>query len=337
MAARAVIFGCHGTTLSADERDFFRAADPWGFILFGRNIAAPDQVLGLTRALRETVGRDVPVLIDQEGGRVARMRPPHWRQWAPALNECERLPDTPTRVRAMYLRYRIIADELRALGVDANCAPVLDLSRPETHPVLRNRCYGGGPGEVAEIGRAVADGLLAGGVLPIVKHMPGQGRALLDSHAALPVVTAGPGALCAEDFAPFRALADLPMAMTAHVIYAALDADRPATLSPVLNRIMRDEIGFTGLIMTDDLSMHALTGDFGDRARAAIAAGCDMILHCNGDPAEMAAVAEAAPELSGAAFHRADAALARRLIPSAGDPVQTVAEFVALAERVADA
>jgi beta-N-acetylhexosaminidase len=337
MAARAVIFGCRGTTLSAAERDFFRASDPWGFILFARNIENPGQVRDLTRALRDAVGRDAPILIDQEGGRVARMRMPHWREWVPALEECARLPDTQARVRAMHLRYRIIAEELRAVGIDANCAPVLDLARPETHAVLRNRCYGGAPGEVAEIGRAVADALLAHGVLPVLKHMPGQGRAPLDSHAALPVVAAAAHDLDVEDFVPFRALADLPMAMTAHVLFAALDPDRPATLSPVLHRVMREEIGFSGLLMTDDLSMHALSGDFGGRAQAAIGAGCDMILHCNGAPGEMAALAEATPALSGLALARADASLALRGAPNGEDPVRASAEFAALAKGSADA
>ena len=222
------------------------------------------------------------MLIDQEGGRVARLRAPDWREWAPALEECERLPDRVLRARAMYLRYRLIAGELRAAGIDVNCAPVLDVVRPETHAVIRNRCYGGDPGEVAAIGRAVAEGLLAGGVLPVMKHMPGQGRAALDSHLDLPEVTAGRAALAA-DFAPFRALADLPMAMTAHVVYAALDREAPATQSARMVRLIREEIGFGGLLMTDDLSMKALRGSFAERAQRALAAGCDMVLHCNGD------------------------------------------------------
>lgn len=337
MAARAVIFGCRGTTLSDAERAFYRAADPWGFILFARNIETPDQLRGLTAALRESVGREAPVLIDQEGGRVARMGPPNWRAWRPALDECDSLPDLAARVRAMELRSRIIAGELRAAGIDVNCAPVLDLAGPETHPVLRNRCYGRTPDEVAAIGRAVADGLLAGGVLPIVKHMPGQGLATRDSHEALPVVGADRAAL-EPGFAVFRALADLPMAMTAHVIYSALDPALPATLSPVVHQAMRREIGFDGLVMTDDLSMHALTGPFEARVADATRAGCDMILHCNGDAEEMAAVAGAAPLLAGRAMARAEAALARRGAPDdAADLDGLVAEFAALTRGVADA
>jgi beta-N-acetylhexosaminidase len=323
---RAVILGCAGPTLTAAERRFFAAADPWGFIVFARNVASPPQLRALTAELRAAVGRDAPVLIDQEGGRVARLRAPDWREWPPALDECARL-DPARRARAMHLRYRLIAAELRAVGIDVNCAPVLDLVRPETHPVIRNRCYGTDPAEVAAIGRAVADGLLAGGVLPVIKHMPGQGRAPLDSHTDLPAVAAPPDELAA-DFAPFRALADLPMAMTAHVVYAALDSN-PATQSPRLVRLIRDDIGFQGLLLTDDISMQALAGDVAERARRALAAGCDVILHCNGDPAEMATLAESIPPLAGPSLARADAALARRG-PAIDDPVALAAEYAAI-------
>ncbi|HRO12094.1 MAG TPA: glycoside hydrolase family 3 N-terminal domain-containing protein, partial [Amaricoccus sp.] len=278
MAARAAIFGCAGPELTPEEGRFFAEAAPWGFILFARNVESPAQLRRLTDALRDSVGRDAPVLVDQEGGRVARLRPPHWREWLPALEECARLP-AARRGRAMHLRYRLIAGELRAAGIDVDCAPVLDVARAETHAIIRNRCYGGDPGEVAAIGRAVAEGLLAGGVLPVIKHMPGQGRAPLDSHLELPLVEADRAAL-AEDFAPFRALADLPMAMTAHVVYAAIDPGAPATLSPVVVRLMREEIGFGGLLMTDDISMRALSGGLGERAARALAAGCDIVLHC---------------------------------------------------------
>ena len=331
MAARAVILGCGGTELGAQEHRFFAEAKPWGFILFGRNIAEPAQVRRLTADLRASVGRDAPVLIDQEGGRVARLRGPHWREWAPALDECRRLPGREVRVRAMYLRYRLIAGELRALGIDVNCAPVLDLMRAETHDVIRNRCYGDNPDEVATIGRAVADGILAGGVLPVMKHVPGHGRATMDSHLDLPVVTADRATLAA-DVAPFRALADLPMAMTAHVVYAALDAAAPATQSPGVVRLIREEIGFGGLLMTDDLSMRALKGSFAGRAERALAAGCDMLLHCNGHPAEMAEVAAVAPWLDGRAAERAAAALALRLGVAEDGPALDE-EFAALKGR----
>jgi beta-N-acetylhexosaminidase len=329
MAARAVIFGCLGPVLAPEERRFIVAADPWGFILFARNVEDPGQLARLTADLRDAVGRDAPVLIDQEGGRVARLRGPAWREWLPALDECRRQPDLARRVAAMRLRYRLIADELRAVGIDVDCAPVLDVMRAETHAIIRNRAYGDDAEEIAVIGRAVADGLLAGGVLPVMKHVPGHGRATLDSHLDLPRVVAGLEALAA-DFAPFRALADLPMAMTAHLVYEALDPDRPATQSPVVVRSIRDEIGFDGLLMTDDLSMRALAGDLGARAERALAAGCDVVLHCNGDPAEMAAVAEATPRLAGRASARADAALTRRVVPGAWDAAAAEAEFAAL-------
>jgi beta-N-acetylhexosaminidase len=327
--ARAVIFGCAGPELAAAERSFFAASDPWGFILFARNIRSPEQVRRLTGALRESVGRDAPVLVDQEGGRVARLRGPDWREWAPALEECARLPDRDQRGRAMYLRYRLIAGELRAVGIDVNCAPVLDLLRPETHAVLRSRCYGAEAAEVAAIGRAVADGLAAGGVLPVMKHLPGHGRSTVDSHLELPRVTAGRDELAA-DFAPFRALADLPMAMTAHVVYAALDPEAPATQSPAVVRLIRGELGFGGLLLTDDVSMQALRGALGERAQRALAAGCDVVLHCNGDPAEMAALAAAVPALSGSAVARAESALARRAPAAVADRGALEAEFAAL-------
>lgn len=330
MAARAVIFGVAGPELMPGERDFLAEAAPWGFILFGRNIESPGQLRRLTGALRESVGRDAPILIDQEGGRVARMRAPHWREWATAAEECARLPELSLRVRAMHLRSRLIAAELVSVGIDVNCAPVLDVVGAGTHGIILGRAYARDPAEVAAIGRGVAEGLLEGGVLPVVKHIPGHGRAGVDSHLALPVVEAPRAALESVDFAPFRALADLPMAMSAHVVYRALDPERPATLSPKVIGLIRDEIGFGGLLMTDDLSMRALSGPFDLRARDALAAGCDVVLHCNGDPGEMAAIAGAVPELAGLAAVRADAALAlRRADP--GDVGAAAAEFAALA------
>jgi beta-N-acetylhexosaminidase len=328
MATRAVIFGCAGTVLQEEERRFFAAAEPWGFILFARNVASPAQLRRLTAELRASVGRDAPILIDQEGGRVARMRAPAWREWPPALDACRALPTTELRARAMRLRYRLIAAELRDAGIDVDCAPVLDLARPETNAVILNRCYGDAPDEVAAIGRAVADGLLDGGVLPVMKHMPGQGRAAIDSHLDLPRVTASRAELAA-DLAPFRVLADLPMAMTAHVVYTALDPDLPATQSPAVIGLVRREIGFDGLILTDDISMQALRGGLDARAAAAVAAGCDIVLHCNGKAEEMAAVAAAAPALAGASLARAARALALRR-EVASDTVALDAELAAI-------
>jgi len=332
MPARAVIVGCGGTALTPAERHLFATFEPWGFILFARNVESPEQVSRLTAALRDSVGRDAPVLVDQEGGRVARLRAPAWRDWLPALEECARLPSRALRVRAMQLRYRLIAGELAALGIDVNCAPVLDRALDATHPVLRNRCYDSDPEAIAAIGRAVAEGLLAGGVLPVIKHMPGQGRAPLDSHADLPVVAADRAALAA-DFTPFRALADLPMAMTAHVVYSAIDPAVPATLSPALVRLMREEIGFDGLLLSDDLSMKALRGPIDERAERALAAGVDVVLHCNGDPAEMEALAAVVPALAGVAARRAETALALRGAEAPADPEAIAAEFAALGGR----
>lgn len=312
----ACILGCAGTRLAEDERRFFTDADPWGFILFARNVETPDQLRALTEDLRACLGRDAPILVDQEGGRVQRLGPPHWRDWLPPLDHATRASDPE---RALWIRSRLMADELRAVGIDVNCAPTADVARPDTHPFLRNRCLGTDADTVARNARAVADGLTAGGVLPVMKHMPGHGRALADSHKDLPVVTADADALH-QDFAPFAALAalaDLPMGMTAHIVFRAL-SDRPATQDPAMIALIRDRIGFDGLLMTDDLSMEALSGSIGDRTAASIAAGVDMALHCNGDMAEMRDCASHCGLLEGAALARADAALARRHAP---DPV----------------
>ena len=306
----AAIFGCEGLALSPDERAFFRDCDPFGFILFARNIENPDQLVRLTSQLRDAVGRDAPILIDQEGGRVQRMRAPHWRDWSPPLDAAH--AEGADAARVLGLRARIIAEELRAVGIDANCAPVADIAGTETHPFLRNRCYGETAAQVSERARSVADAHLAAGVLPVIKHLPGHGRATADTHHNLPTVTANPADLAAHDFAPFRALADLPMAMTAHIIFAAYDPDRPATQSPEMIRVIREEIGFQGLLMTDDLNMQALSGDLGQRTRASMVAGCDIALHCKGDMAEMLQVAAEAGDLTPAARMRADAALALR-------------------------
>ncbi len=306
----AAIFGCLATALDPGEAAFFRAADPLGFILFARNIETPDQLRRLTADLRAAVGRDAPVFVDQEGGRVQRLRAPHWREWDPPLTVVERHGDRAAAV--LSLRYRIIAAELRAVGIDANCAPCLDLARAGTHAFLRNRCLGSDPGPVAALGRAVAEAHLAGGVLPVIKHIPGHGRALTDSHHALPHTDAEPAELRATDFAAFRALADLPVAMTGHIVFDRIAPGEPATTSPAILRLIRQEIGFQGLLITDDLSMQALSGDLGTRAAAARAAGCDIALHCSGNRAEMEAVASAAGPLDPAGTERAIRALSMR-------------------------
>lgn len=330
----AAIFGCEGLALTAEERAFFRDTDPFGFILFARNIDTPDQVERLTRSLRDTVGRDAPILIDQEGGRVQRMRAPHWRNWTPPLDAATLAG--PQADRVLALRARIIAEELRAVGIDANCAPVADIAGPETHPFLRNRCYGETAAQVSNRARAVADAHLSAGVLPVVKHLPGHGRATADTHLHLPTVTASRDELAALDFAPFKALNDLPMAMTAHIIFAAYDTDRPATQSPEMIRVIRQEIGFQGLLMTDDLNMQALSGSLGQRTRAAMDAGCDIALHCKGDMAEMREVAAEAGDMRPDTEARAAAALARRIPSDTVDIAALEADLAAIGQGALD-
>lgn len=320
----AAIFGCAGPVLLPEERAFFRAADPFGFILFARNIEAPAQVARLCADLRDAVGHDAPILIDQEGGRVQRMRGPHWREWQPPFDMLAQARDPE---RAIYLQMRLIADELRGVGIDANCAPCADVAQAQTHPFLRNRCYGETAETVTRLARAASDGLLAGGVLPVVKHLPGHGRATADSHKDLPQVDASREELARIDFAPFAALKYLPMAMTAHIVFKAYDAALPATQSPEMIRVIREEIGFEGLLMTDDLNMQALSGDLGQRTASSMAAGCDIALHCKGDMAEMQMVAAACGRLNPAALIRADRALAQRHAPDAVDIAALAAEF----------
>nr|WP_245216398.1 glycoside hydrolase family 3 N-terminal domain-containing protein [Sagittula salina] len=319
----AAILGCAGERLTAEEKSLYAEMKPFGFILFARNLADADQIRALCDELRSAAGFEAPVFIDQEGGRVQRLRPPLARDFAPPLAEAD------TGARAFWLRARIIAHELRGLGIDGNCIPTLDVARDQTHAILRNRCYGTDVATVVANGRAVAEGLLAGGVLPVMKHMPGHGLGTLDSHKDLPRVAAEPEALRAVDFAPFAALSDLPLAMTAHLVFEAIDP-RPATVSERMVRLIREEIGFGGLLMTDDISMEALSGTVADRGRAALAAGCDVVLHCNGDLPEMRALAEVCRTMEPAAQTRAEAALAARRTPDAVDIDALNAEFDAL-------
>ncbi len=323
MTLRAFIVGLSGPTLTADERAFIRDAAPWGFILFRRNVETPQQVRALTDALREETGRDdLPILVDQEGGRVQRMGPPHWTRY-PAGRLYGRLSANDPLVRRELCRLgaRLMAHDLREAGINVDCVPVLDVPAEGAHDVIGDRAYGLDPATVAVLGRAAAEGLIAGGVLPVVKHVPGHGRAGADSHHDLPVVDADRATLEATDFAPFRHLADMPLAMTAHVVYTALDAKAPATTSrKVMKRIVRGHIGYDGLVMSDDLSMNALKGTLRERAEGAFAAGCDVGLHCNGKLAEMEQVAAAAPKLKGKARRRAETALGRiRHVPEPFD------------------
>ena len=326
----AAIFGCAGLTLRAEERDFFRATDPAGFILFKRNCEDPAQVRSLVADLRATVGRPTaPVLIDQEGGRVQRLRPPHWRAAPPARRFAELYQTDPAAaLRAAWINARLIAAELMDLGIDVDCAPVLDNPVPGAHDVIGDRALGDDVATIAALGRAVMDGLLAGGVLPVIKHLPGHGRAEVDSHKHCPIVGAAEVDLRAQDLPPFRALADAPFAMTAHVVYRAWDAARVATWSPdIITNIIRGDIGFAGCLLSDDLSMQALDGGLGERARRAIAAGCDLALHCNGDLVEMRDVAAAAGTISEAAATRLAKALARRTVPQPIDRPALLAEL----------
>ncbi|MGH6796939.1 MAG: beta-N-acetylhexosaminidase [Roseiarcus sp.] len=316
---KAFICGCAGLALNAEERAFLRLADPWGLILFKRNIADRNQVRALTRSFRDCVGRaDAPVLVDQEGGRVQRMAPPQWRAY-PAAAAIEAGLE-PSRAEATArLIARLIAADLFEVGINVDCAPVLDVAETGTHAAIGARAFSFRPERVAAMGRAVADGLLAGGVAPVVKHMPGHGRARTDSHHELPVVDAARSDL-KRDFAPFAALNHLPMAMSAHVLYTAIDPRHPATASSiVVAEAMRGEIGFDGLILSDDLSMKALDGPFEQRAAAVIEAGLDIVLHCNGDLEEARAVASASPVLSGASLRRARSAEAAITAPQPFD------------------
>ena len=321
----AAIYGCSGLVLSEAERDFFADVRPWGFILFRRNVESPDQVRALVEALRASIGNpDAPVLIDQEGGRVQRLGPPHWPKYPPGAAYLQAAKGDAGQARELVrLGARLMAHDLKALGITVDCVPVLDVPVPGAHDIIGDRAYAQDPATVSLLGRAAAEGLLAGGVLPIIKHIPDHGRAFADSHHDLPVVHADFETLDGWDFAPFKALSDMPMAMTAHVVYDAVDPKRPATTSKKAIRMMRDHLGFSGLIMSDDLSMKALSGSLTERAEASLKAGCDVVLHCNGDLSEMKAVAKGVGKLKGKARDRAEAALAR--IVHTPEPLDAVA------------
>lgn len=336
-APRAVVLGCAGTALDADEYGFMADADPAGFILFQRNCESPEQVQDLVASLRDAVARpDAPVLVDQEGGRVARLGPPHWHAPpATALLGALARIDGAAGVRAAWLSARLVAADLYPLGITVNCAPVLDLQFGHDGNAIGDRSLGADPHEVARLGRAVMGGLAAGGIVPAIKHMPGHGRATADSHAVLPRVDASFASLRARDFLPFRALRDAPAGLTSHVCYTALDAERPGTLSrTVIGEAVRGAIGFDGLLFSDDLSMGALTGPVGVRAAASLAAGCDVALHCNGKRDEMEEVAAAVPQLNGRARERFDRMLSARLEPDPFDEAEGRLELDALLARM---
>jgi len=311
---RALVLGCAGERLTAEERRFFAAADPLGFVLFRRNCRARDQLRALVDELRASVGRaDAPVLVDQEGGRVARLQPPEWRRY-PAAAQIAALPD-PLALEAARLDARLIAGDLAEIGITVDAAPVLDLPIRDADPVIGDRAFGDDPARVARLAAAFCEGLLAGGVLPVIKHIPGHGRARVDSHRACPRVEADHASLAQNDFAPFRVLSAMPWAMTAHIVYAAIDDAAPATFSRrVIDTIIRGEIGFGGVLVSDDIAMGALDGSPGERTRRALEAGVDLVLHCNGVMAEMAEIVDAAPPISPAAGQRIAHGEARRLL-----------------------
>jgi beta-N-acetylhexosaminidase len=327
------IFGCSGTELAAEERDFFHEIRPWGFILFGRNIESPAQIKRLVAALRATVNDpSAPVLIDQEGGRVARLKPPQWKERPTALRFAELHATAPEEAReAAYLNARLIAQDLTDLGINVDCLPVLDVPVEGAHDIIGDRAYGRDPSVIIDLGRAVIEGMIEGGVLPVMKHIPGHGRAGADSHLALPRVSATAEELSATDFVTFRSLNSCPLAMTAHVVYEAIDAQRPATTSPKLIRdVIRGEMGFEGLLMSDDLSMEALSGSLAHRAKASLFAGCDVVLHCNGNLAEMREISTELKPLEDIHLKRAGAALAHLSTPAEFDIQAGEARLAAL-------
>jgi len=337
MSIRAFIAGVSGLVLTAEEQAFLREQRPWGFILFKRNVDHPAQVAELVRQLRAVAGSDeAPVLIDQEGGRVQRLGPPHWPAYPAGARFGELFTQNPAAGRrAAWLSSRLIAADLSELGITVDCLPLADVPIAGADAVIGDRAYGTSPAQVVELARAVTEGLADGGVLPVLKHIPGHGRATADSHHRLPVVGATLADLEHTDFAAFRPLADLPMAMTAHVVFSAIDAAQPATTSAtMISRVIRGWIGFQGVLMSDDVSMNALRGSISERAEAAFAAGCDIVLHCNGKLDEMRQVAAVSPVLAGEALERTRRALAARRAPRPFDRVAGRQELDGLLAQV---
>lgn len=337
MRTRA-IYGCAGTVLGADERTFFRGTQPWGFILFARNIVDREQIRTLVSSLRETVGdANAPVLIDQEGGRVARLKPPGWKERpAAARFGAVYASQHDAALEAAYLNARLIANDLAEVGINVDCLPVLDAPVEGADSVIGDRAFASDPAAIIDLGRAQIEGLMEGGVLPVMKHIPGHGRAMADSHHALSRVTTSAEELSATDFVTFRSLDLCPMAMTAHVVYEAIDAQRPATTSPkVIRDVIRGEMGFDGLLISDDLSMNALDGPLSVRTKAALFAGCDVVLHCNGKMDEMMEVASEVKPLEGMALRRAEHALSHLSAPEAFDPAAAELRLTELLSLVA--
>ncbi len=333
MTELAVIFGLEGPRLTAGEKAFFRDCNPWGFILFGRNIETPDQVRALTQEIRACVGRNCLIFVDQEGGRVQRFKPPHWLNYPSGADLCKGYAENPAeRKRAAYLHHRLIADDLIELGLNANCAPVLDIPLPDANPIISDRAFGDGAPQIIDMAHAAMAGLMNGGVAPVIKHIPGHGRAMVDSHLALPKVDASLDLLEATDFRPFKALSEAPMAMTAHIVYEAIDPNLPVTLSKSgISQIIREEIGFNGLLMSDDLDMKALSGSLRRKTEKALSAGCDVALQCSGKLPAMVQVASGAKHLDGVSKERADIAMMSSARVNAFDRDEALAEFELLA------
>lgn len=328
----AAIYGCSGHRLTEAEKAFFADVRPWGFILFRRNVDSPDQMRALTDELRDCIGDPMaPILIDQEGGRVQRMGPPHWPKYPPAEAYLKATNDVLTARELVRLGARLMAHDLKTVGINVDCLPVLDVPVPGAHDIIGDRAYAHDPATVAQLGRAAAEGMLAGGVLPVIKHMPGHGRAFADTHKELPTVHADMDTLDGWDFAPFKALSDMPIGMTAHIVFTAIDGKHPATQSKKAIRLIRERLGFGGLLLSDDLVMSALSGTLTERARKSLKAGCDLVVHWNGDMEEMRQVAEGVGPLKGKAARRADAALARIVhTPEPFDYTEGRARFDAL-------
>jgi beta-N-acetylhexosaminidase len=337
MAVRALICGISGPCVEPDEAAFLREADPFGLIIFRRNVESPAQLQALTASFRDLLGRNAPVLVDQEGGRVQRLGPPHWPAYPPGRAYAALYEARPAEgLEAAWLGGRLIAQDLQTVGIDVDCLPVADVPVAGADAVIGDRAFGTTPGQVAALAGAQAAGLMAGGVLPVVKHLPGHGRATADSHLKLPVVDADRATLEATDFAAFHQLSTLPLGMTAHVVFSAIDPVQPATTSAIMIRdVIRGSIGFDGLLMSDDVSMGALSGTLAERSQLAISAGCDLVLHCNGRLDEMAEVAGATPELAGEALRRADRALALRRVEPGFDEAMARSRFASLMQQQA--
>lgn len=330
----ACILGLEGTELTADERRFFHDVQPLGFILFRRNIETPEQVKALVAALKALVAHDALILIDQEGGRVRRLRPPHWPDYPAAARYAEVTNDPAEQREIVRLGARLMAHDLIELGINVDCAPVLDVPQPGAHEIVGDRAYGLTAQDVAIMGRAACEGFLAGGVMPVIKHAPGHGRGGADSHTDLPKVDAKLADLLHSDFYPFQVNADMPAAMTAHVLYRAIDRRNPATTSRKCIKIIREVIGFDGLLITDDLSMNALSGTLARRAKAALRAGVDIILHCSGQMDEMKSVVGEVTKLKGESLRRANAAIGRLVkVPEPLDDIEARARFDVVLSR----